>query len=98
VTDLISARHIGPRATERRHLLDVVGYPTLDALVDAAVPPTIRAAAPLDLPAARTEPEMLADLRAIAAKNRVMTQMIGQGYYPAVTPAVIRRGVLENPA
>ena len=98
MTDLISARHIGPRATERRHLLDVVGYPTLDALVDAAVPPTIRAAAPLDLPAARTEPEMLADLRAIAAKNRVMTQMIGQGYYPAVTPAVIRRGVLENPA
>src|SRR5690606_17259575 len=82
----------------REHLLATVGYPSLDALVDAAVPPTIRDAEPLDLPPARTEPEMLADLRAIAGKNRVMTQMIGQGYFPAVTPAVIRRGILENPA
>ena len=98
MTDLVSSRHIGPRPAEREHLLATVGYPSLDALVDAAVPPTIRDGEPLDLPPARTEPQMLADLRAIAAKNRVMTQMIGQGYFPAVTPAVIRRGILENPA
>src|SRR5690554_4011606 len=98
VTDLVADRHIGPRPDQRARMLDAVGHPSLDALVDAAAPPAIRSAEPLDLPPARTEAEMLANLRAIAAKNRVMTQMIGQGYFPTVTPAVIRRGVLETPA
>ena len=98
MTDLVAARHIGPRPTERQHLLDTVGYPSLEALVDAAVPPAIRESEPLDLPPARTEAEMLADMRALAAKNRPMTQMIGQGYSATVTPAVIRRNILENPA
>ncbi|WP_407345733.1 aminomethyl-transferring glycine dehydrogenase [Pengzhenrongella phosphoraccumulans] len=79
-------------------MLAQLGYDSLDALVDAAVPASIRSARPLDLPAARSEEEVLADLRAIAAKNTVMTQMIGLGYSDTFTPAVIRRNVLESPA
>ncbi len=79
-------------------MLAVLGYGSLDELVDAAVPASIRTQRPLDLPAARTEPEVLADLRAVAAKNQVKRQMIGLGYYPTHTPAVIRRNVLESPA
>ena len=70
----------------------------MDALVDAAVPASIRTDRPLDLPAARGEEEVLAALRAVAAKNTVMTQMIGLGYSDTHTPAVIRRNVLESPA
>ncbi|MGV8966977.1 MAG: aminomethyl-transferring glycine dehydrogenase [Cellulomonas sp.] len=91
-------RHIGPRGAETAHMLAQLGYDSLDALVDAAVPAAIRTARPLDLPAARSEEEVLADLRAIAAKNTVLTQMIGLGYSDTFTPAVIRRNVLESPA
>jgi glycine dehydrogenase len=91
-------RHIGPRAGELSRMLDVLGYDSLDALVDAAVPQTIRATTPLRLPAARSEEEVAAALRAIAGKNTVMTQMIGLGYSDTFTPAVIRRNVLESPA
>nr|WP_318244403.1 aminomethyl-transferring glycine dehydrogenase [Oerskovia merdavium] len=79
-------------------MLAELGYDSLDALVDAAVPDSIRTDRPLDLPAARTETEVLADLRAIAAKNVVKRQMIGLGYYGTITPPVIRRNVLESPA
>ncbi|WP_431893632.1 aminomethyl-transferring glycine dehydrogenase [Cellulosimicrobium funkei] len=79
-------------------MLDQLGYSSLDVLVDAAVPATIRTERPLDLPAARTETEVLDHLRALAAKNVVKTQMIGLGYYGTVTPPVIRRNVLESPA
>ncbi|WP_425291916.1 aminomethyl-transferring glycine dehydrogenase [Cellulosimicrobium aquatile] len=79
-------------------MLDQLGYASLDALVDAAVPAAIRTERPLDLPAARTETEVLDHLRALAAKNVVKTQMIGLGYYGTVTPPVIRRNVLESPA
>ncbi len=91
-------RHIGPRGGETAHMLSVVGYRSLDELVDAAVPASIRTDRPLDLPAARSEEEVLAALRTIAGKNRTMTQMIGQGYSDTITPAVIRRNVLESPA
>ncbi|WP_081861680.1 aminomethyl-transferring glycine dehydrogenase [Cellulomonas sp. HZM] len=91
-------RHIGPRGGETAHMLAAVGYESLDALVDAAVPASIRDADALDLPAARSEVEVLAALREIAAKNQVKTQMIGQGYSDTITPAVIRRNVLESPA
>ena len=91
-------RHIGPRAADLDRMLAVVGASSLDALVDAAVPATIRSAAPLDLPPARTEPEVLAALRALADRNEVLTPMIGLGYHGTVTPPVIRRTVLENPA
>ncbi|WP_425955506.1 aminomethyl-transferring glycine dehydrogenase [Xylanimonas sp. McL0601] len=99
--DLFADRHVGPGSdgsAQVRAMLDVLGYPSLDALVDAAVPATIRTQRPLDLPAARTEPEVLAQLRGLAAKNQVKRQMIGLGYYGTHTPAVIRRNVLESPA
>jgi glycine dehydrogenase len=66
--------------------------------MDAAIPEGIRTTTPLRLPAAATEPEVIAELRAVATRNRVMVQMIGLGYHGTHTPAVIRRNVLENPA
>ncbi|MGO1695683.1 MAG: aminomethyl-transferring glycine dehydrogenase, partial [Arthrobacter sp.] len=91
-------RHIGPRGDATETMLRQLGYASLDDLVDTAVPADIRQAKPLDLPAARSEAEVLDDLRAIAAKNIVKTQMIGQGFYNTITPPVILRNVLEDPA
>nr|WP_318241288.1 aminomethyl-transferring glycine dehydrogenase [Cellulomonas avistercoris] len=96
--DGFADRHIGPRGDETSRMLATLGYADLDALVDAAVPAAIRTERPLDLPAARSEEEVLAALRGIASRNQVLRPMIGQGYYGTVTPAVIRRGVLESPA
>jgi glycine dehydrogenase len=91
-------RHIGPDPAQRQRMLGVLGYSSLDELTGAALPPGIGSTAYLDLPAALSEPQALAELRRLAAKNRVLTSMIGLGYYGTVTPAVIRRNVLENPA
>ena len=92
-------RHIGIASrADREHMLRALGYESLEALVNTAVPADIRSAAPLDLPAARSEQEILADLRTLADKNTVKTQMIGQGFYGTHTPPVIRRNVLEAPA
>ncbi|GAA1722640.1 aminomethyl-transferring glycine dehydrogenase [Isoptericola hypogeus] len=96
--DVFADRHLGPRGREVRVMLDALGYDTLDALVDAAVPKTIRTDRPLALPAARTEAEVLDHLRDLASKNQVKKQMIGLGYYGTATPPVIRRNVLESPA
>ncbi|GAB3114977.1 aminomethyl-transferring glycine dehydrogenase [Streptomyces calidiresistens] len=93
-----AARHIGPDEAERAKMLDAVGHDSLDALLDAAVPAVIRSSEALALPAARTEAEVLAELRELADRNRVLRPMIGLGYHGTVTPAVIRRNVLENPA
>ena len=91
-------RHIGPRAEEQARMLELLGHDSLDALLDAAIPAGIRTPEPLRLPAARGESEVLAELRALAGRNRVLTPMIGLGYSGTVTPPVIRRNVLENPA
>jgi glycine dehydrogenase len=91
-------RHIGARSNDAETMLKQLGYASVDQLVDTAVPADIRQSAPLNLPAARSEMEVLADLRALAAKNTVAVQMIGQGYYDTVTPPVILRNVLESPA
>jgi glycine dehydrogenase len=96
--DVFADRHLGPRGREVRTMLDQLGIDTMDTLVDRAVPKAIRSQTPLNLPAARTEPEVLAHLRELAGKNQVKTQMIGQGFYGTHTPAVIRRNVLESPA
>ncbi|NIH87657.1 aminomethyl-transferring glycine dehydrogenase [Amycolatopsis granulosa] len=90
-------RHIGPSEHEQAKMLAECGYGSLDALVEAAVPAAIRTAGALGLPPA-SEQEATAELRALAAKNRPMTQMIGLGFSDTVTPPVIRRNVLENPA
>jgi len=97
-TDRFADRHVGPDATARATMLAALGVPSLEALIDRAVPAAIRTAAPSALPPARTETEVLAALRALAARNTVVTSMIGRGYHGTVTPAVLRRNVLENPA
>jgi glycine dehydrogenase len=91
-------RHIGPSADEQAKMLALVGYGSLDELIAAAVPEAIRTGHPLRLPAAASESEVLAELRALAAANQPMTSMIGMGYHDTVTPPVIRRNILENPA
>ena len=91
-------RHIGPDADEQSQMLKAIGYATLDELMDAAIPEVIRWHGTLDLPAAASEEEAIAELREIAGRNQVSTSMIGLGYYGTVTPAVIRRNVLENPS
>ena len=91
-------RHIGPSAQEEADMLGVLGYASLDALTDAAVPSDIRLAEELALYAPVDEAQVLAELRDIAAENKVATSMIGQGYYGTVTPPVIQRNVLENPS
>ena len=89
-------RHIGPSAEEQRQMLTAVGYSSLDELTEAALPASA-SAPPLDLPPALAEADALAELRRLAGRNQVLTSMIGLGYYGTITPAVIRRNVLENP-
>ena len=91
------SRHLGPVGADRQTMLDAIAFPTLDALVDAAVPAGIRLSAELELPEARSEPEALAWLKAIMGKNRVLKSCIGQGYSGTHTPGVIQRNILENP-
>src|SRR6266404_2524189 len=90
-------RHIGPNPQEARQMLELLGFKNLDALVDAAVPKQIRLTRPLQIPAGRSEPEVLSALRQIASQNQVFRSYIGMGYYDCVTPAVIQRGLFENP-
>jgi glycine dehydrogenase len=98
-------RHIGPRPAELHAMLAAIGVTSLDELADRAVPDTIHdraqgagTAVPSTLPPAASETEVLAELRALAARNTVTVPMIGLGYSGTVTPPVIRRHVLENPA
>ncbi|MER7520464.1 aminomethyl-transferring glycine dehydrogenase [Streptomyces sp. NPDC126499] len=91
-------RHIGPDAEARAKMLAQVGYGSLDELTAAAVPDVIKNTEALGLPAARTEAEVLAELRALADRNQVLAPMIGLGYYGTFTPPVILRNVMENPA
>ncbi|MFE8018180.1 aminomethyl-transferring glycine dehydrogenase [Streptomyces antibioticus] len=91
-------RHIGPDQEARAKMLAHVGYGSLDELTAAAVPDVIKNADALDLPDARTEAEVLAELRSLADRNQVLDSMIGLGYYGTFTPPVILRNVMENPA
>ena len=93
-----SVRHIGPGTSDVARMLAAVGYDSLDDMAQAAVPEAIRWVGGLDLPAAASEPEVAAELAALAARNIVARSMIGMGYYDTHTPAVIRRNVLESPA
>ncbi|MFF9405613.1 aminomethyl-transferring glycine dehydrogenase [Streptomyces anandii] len=91
-------RHIGPDQEARAKMLAQVGYGSLDELTAAAVQDVIKNADALDLPGARTEAEVLAELRSLADRNQVLGSMIGLGYYGTFTPPVILRNVMENPA
>ena len=92
-----AVRHIGPTAAEQRHMLSSLGYSSLDELTTAALPDGTPPA-DLHLPDPLTETGALAELRRMAGRNQLLTSMIGLGYYDTITPAVIRRNVLENPA
>ncbi|CAM4037167.1 aminomethyl-transferring glycine dehydrogenase [Bordetella tumbae] len=91
-------RHIGPSLGDQEKMLAAVGCDSLNTLLDEVVPPAIRSQAPLALPASRSEPDVLAELKAIAGRNRIYRNYIGQGYYGTHTPNVVLRNVLENPA
>ena len=91
-------RHIGPDAADAARMLSLLGYASLDALTEAAVPGSIRLTERLNLPPARSESEVLTELRDIAGRNRVFRPMIGLGYHGTFTPPVILRNVMENPA
>lgn len=95
--DFANRRHIGPSPAEMAEMLKSVGAKTLDALIDETVPNSIRQAAPLTW-APLAEHELLEKMRAVGAKNKVMTSLIGQGYHGTVTPPAIQRNILENPA
>ncbi len=90
-------RHNGPSEADVRAMLELLGYDSLDALIDTAVPEAIRLPRPLALPEERSEFEVLGALRELAARNRVFRSYIGMGYSDCITPPVIQRNVLENP-
>ncbi|ALZ82837.1 glycine dehydrogenase (aminomethyl-transferring) [Pseudomonas oryzihabitans] len=91
-------RHIGPRELDEIAMLDLLGYESLDAMTAQVIPESIKGTSVLDLPAGLSEADALAELRAIAGKNRLLKSLIGQGYYNTHTPAPILRNLLENPA
>ena len=95
--DFANRRHIGPSPEEMAEMLKAVGVKTLDELIEQTVPASIRQTEALDW-APLAEHELLAKMREVAALNRVMTSLIGQGYYGTVTPPAIQRNILENPA
>jgi glycine dehydrogenase len=95
--DFANRRHIGPSPAEMALMLKAVGVVSLDQLIDETVPAAIRQPEPLKW-APLAEHELLARMREVANKNKVMTSLIGQGYYGTVTPPAIQRNILENPA
>ena len=90
-------RHVGPSETEIGEMLATVGYATLDDLIDATIPESIRLRRPLAIHAGRSEHEALAALRAISHRNLVYRSFLGYGYSDTITPPVIQRNILENP-
>ena len=97
-TESFAHRHIGPSPDEQQEMLRALGYDSLDALMTAAIPAGIRHPGLEALPPALSEAEVLTRLRELAERNQPGVAMIGLGYHPTVTPAVIRRNVLEDPS
>ena len=90
-------RHLGPRSTDIESMLKTLGYPSVDALITALVPKDIRLGRALDVPAACSEPEALAELAARADANQAFRTYIGMGYSNCHVPGVVQRNVFENP-
>ena len=97
-TDTFDQRHIGPSDADVDAMLDTLGYESLDALVDATIPDSIRTDEPLDLPPALTEQQVLDEAQARGEDNENWRSFIGMGYHGTHTPPVIQRNILENPA
>ncbi|NQZ65322.1 MAG: glycine dehydrogenase (aminomethyl-transferring), partial [Crocosphaera sp.] len=96
-TDSFINRHIGPNSQEIDKMLKVLGFSSLDKLIDATVPQGIRLSKTLILPEAQSEYGALAQLKSIASKNQIFRSYIGMGYHDCITPPVIQRNILENP-
>lgn len=96
--DRFQARHIGPDNQETAEMLKVIGVDSVDQLIDETVPSNIRLKAPMNLPAGISEQEFLTQMEALASKNQVFKSYIGTGYYNCITPGVILRNIMENPA
>jgi len=96
-SDTFVRRHLGPDAAEVARMLETLGYGSLDELIDATVPASIRMSRPLMLGPERSEYELLNELRKLAGKNQVFRSFIGMGYHDCIVPPVIQRNVLENP-
>ncbi|MCR9257750.1 MAG: aminomethyl-transferring glycine dehydrogenase [Alphaproteobacteria bacterium] len=96
--DFANRRHIGPSPIEMADMLRTIGVESLEQLIDETVPPSIRAQEPLSWGPALSEGDTVRRLRAVADKNKTVTPLIGQGYYGTITPPVIQRNILENPA
>jgi glycine dehydrogenase len=96
--DFANRRHIGPSPSEMEAMLTTIGSKSLAALMDDTLPPSIRQKKPLNFGKPKSERELLYHMRVTAAKNQVLTSLIGQGYHGTVTPPVIQRNILENPA
>ncbi|HEY9023687.1 MAG TPA: glycine dehydrogenase, partial [Burkholderiaceae bacterium] len=92
------ARHIGPEAADEARMLSAIGAASREALISALVPKNILRGQAMAIPDAITEAKALAELRAVASKNKVLKSFIGQGYHGTLTPGVILRNILENPA
>ena len=97
-TDVLLDRHVGTTGADVQEMLGILGFPSLEALIHAAVPEDLRLRDALHLPAPRSEQEVLSNLRRVAQANQVFRSFIGMGYYDCYTPPVILRNVLENPA
>jgi glycine dehydrogenase len=97
-TDDFIHRHLGPTRADIQEMLATLGLLSLDTLTDTAIPPDIRFRRALDVPAGDGEQAVLARLKSIASQNKVYRSLIGMGYYDCVTPGVIQRNILENPA
>ena len=97
-TDLFESRHNGLKDADFDAMLQTVGVDSVDELIQQTVPDAIRLARPLNLPAPKTERQFLTDFKKLASQNKVFKSYIGTGYYDTVTPNVILRNILENPA
>src|ERR1043166_7162357 len=95
--DRFADRHIGPNEAETHAMLELLGYSSLDAMIDAAVPRRIRMGRSLRLPAGKSEYDALRGMRQMASRNERYQSYLGMGYHNCITPPVIQRNVLENP-
>ena len=91
-------RHIGLSDSDQVKMLKTLGLKSIDSLADAVIPEPIRKRKQMLLPNALSEADALSEIKKIASKNKVVRTLIGQGYYHTITPSVIQRNVLENPA
>ncbi|MBL1436041.1 MAG: aminomethyl-transferring glycine dehydrogenase [Rhodobacteraceae bacterium] len=96
--DFANRRHIGPSPIEMDEMLKVLGVDSLDALIDETIPDSIRQGSPLNIGSGMTERDVLHHMEAVIGQNKVLTSLIGQGYHGTMTPPVIQRNILENPA